>query len=154
MATPVTCRQCGAPLEIPDGTAAPWLECPGCGARLLNPDALRHKGPEQLTGLGLFGGLLVVFSVFFWCAGGGAIVGKALVAAFSRRDEGWSADLCVHTVGSILLFAVGALLLRAREDRVRKPFLLAAAGVTLLAAVMLLAVSGLIVIYVSCFVKG
>jgi hypothetical protein len=154
MTTPVACSQCGAPLDIPAGMADPWLECPGCGGRVLNPGALIRKGTGQPSWLDLLGGILVVFSVFFWCAGGGAVVGKAVVAGLARREESGAADLCIHTLGSILLFAVGALILRSREAGVWRPLLLALAGLTFLVAVLLLAVSGLIVIYVTCFGNG
>jgi hypothetical protein len=96
--------------------------------------------------MGLLGGAFVLLSVFLWFFGGVAI----FLHAFSDQQSDSQGGICEHTLCCVMLFTIGAMMLRSQENKERGPILLVAAGCTLLLTVTLLVASGLIVIYATC----
>jgi hypothetical protein len=145
----VSCSACGAPLDIPEGLQARWVECPRCRARVVNPQALRITG--RLTGTGVLGILLILLGIVGWFFGCGAILLDGLMGHGGEgRSEGY---VFLHTVCCAFLVASGVMLLLAGGSKARRPFLLAAAGLGVLAALTLLIASGLIVVFATCLTR-
>jgi hypothetical protein len=148
MPAEVTCSACGAPLQIPEGLRAPWVECPRCRSRVVNPHALRLTGPVHLTGAGILGMLLLLLGICGSILGCGLEFAEAYKAAMhgpASQGRGFVLIICC-----LFLFASGMMLLRAGEGKPRRLFLFVAAGLGVLAAVTLLITSGLIVILATC----
>ena len=143
----VFCSACGKVVSIPEGIRSPWVECPHCRARVVNPQALEHKGLAGVTGTGVLGTLLLLLGTLGWLGGCGAIV---LYSLGNRQDARGDAYFYIHTISSAFLLASGVMLLLAGKGKPRRPFLLAAAGLGVLAALALLITSGLIVIFATC----
>ena len=152
MPAEVSCSACGAALQIPEGLRAPWVECPRCRAMVVNPHALQLGGGVRLTWGGAFGTVLMLLSSFGWVGGGVAILVDHLFG--HGREERWGGNLLIHTVCCAFLFASGASLVSATSSKARRPLLFIAAGLGILFALTFLAVSGLIVFYVTCFKGG
>jgi hypothetical protein len=103
----------------------------------------------RLTWAGVLGTVLMLLGCLAWVGGGVAIL---LDHLYGRgREERWAGNLLIHTVCCAFLFASGAALLSASSSKARRPLLYIAAGLGILFALTFLAVSGLIVIYVTCF---
>jgi hypothetical protein len=152
MSSNESCPHCGAVVPVSEAAPTPWLECPKCRARVVNPNALRARDPARLTVAGVLGTLLVLAGCLGWFAGCAALFVHAYSAAMNRRpDDGVGGLAVVHTLCSVFLVAAGFMLLRAGADKARRPLLLVASGFAVFAVIALLFASGLVVVFVTCF---
>jgi LSD1 subclass zinc finger protein len=101
----LVCSSCRRPFEPPADKGRPWVECPNCQARNINPETLEKPSPRQ--GWAVLGMLLIIFS-----AGGGPC--GACIVSFATpfgRSEDHSAEAIATLVGFLILLAGGILLM-------------------------------------------
>jgi LSD1 subclass zinc finger protein len=146
MAGDVPCSHCGTPVPLPEGSKIPWVKCPQCQARIVNPQALRRTN-RVLAWPGVAGTMLLLLGSLGWVFGLVAIAGDAW---FTRGEAPSLRHAGVHTVCCALTFVAGVLMVRAGEGTARRGVQLALAALAAAIAVALAAISGLIVVYAVC----
>ena len=134
----ITCTACRQAIEIPEANKNPWLNCPHCRTRNVNPAALEQAAPGKVTWMHVLGTLLVLSGFF------GAVLGTGAVwfgEVFSLREVD-SVRIFITFASFVSLAAAGYLvLIRGGEA----PSQVAKVG--LIIVLLLMTVSGLI--YVS-----
>lgn len=145
MPSEAVCSHCTLAFPV-TAADAPWVECPRCRQRVVNPEALRHPEP-RVTLAGCAGTLLVLGSIF----GGMMWVAAALLASVYARNPNVGPGLVIGALIWSCVFVGGLLLIRAGEPRPNRLLMALGAGAALLAALALAAASGVLAVFVTCF---
>jgi hypothetical protein len=147
MAETIYCGHCGLAFQVAEPSTAKWLTCPRCQWQIRNLSAFRPDLRPFFTWTGVVGTLLLFGANLGWCCGCQAI-------GWHRADPSLPGEpsagilLFLHSLSCVFLLLAGVLLLRAGEHKETRWFLVGGAVAAGLAAVTLLATSGLLVIFV------